>query len=57
MDGFNLGNLRMSKASENFEVAVADAVDLLDCYDLLNSDDRHAPEALKRAALMMALTA
>lgn len=47
----------MSKASENFEVAVADAVDLLDCYDLLNSDDRHAPEALKRAALMMALTA
>jgi RiboL-PSP-HEPN len=57
MDRFNLGSKWMSKASEDFELGIADAEDLLGCFDLLNSGEGRAPEALKRAALVMALTA
>lgn len=49
----------MSKAKDNFDIAIQDAERILDAYDKLNSDriDKRDPEELKRAALIMALTA
>ena len=48
----------MSIAAKNFEIAIQDSQDLLDCYDSINKLTPHsAPEALKRAALIMVLTA
>lgn len=48
----------MSISLNNFKLAISDAKELAECYDLLNSkDDTSPPEALKRAALIMTLTA
>ena len=48
----------MSTALKNFELAIKDANDLLTCYDSLNAGEQpNAPEVLKRAALIMVLTA
>jgi len=48
----------MSTALNNFELAMQDANDLLVCYDSLNIKEQpKAPEVLKRAALIMILTA
>lgn len=50
----------MSKAKESFTLAIADAEELLLCYDEMNKDkskSTHPPEALKRASLILALTA
>ena len=52
-------NIVMSKAKENFDIAIQDAERILDAYDKLNREriDNRDPEELKRAALIMALTA
>ena len=48
----------MSRSKRNFEVAIKDAIDLADCYDSINKKKPHsAPEVLKRASLIMTLTA
>lgn len=48
----------MSIAFNNFELAINDVKDLLACYDSLNEGEQpNAPEVLKRAALIMVLTA
>ena len=49
----------MSKALENFLVAQNDITDLIKCYDDINrgSNETPAPEVLKRATLIMILTA
>lgn len=48
----------MSISLNNFKLAITDAKELAECYDLLNTkDDTSPPEALKRAALIMTLTA
>ncbi len=48
----------MSESLRNFDIAINDAQELLKCYDLLNSSDpKSAPEVLKRATLIMILTA
>ncbi len=48
----------MSIAYNNFKMAMRDANDLLACYDSLNSGEQpRAPEVLKRATLIMVLTA
>lgn len=48
----------MSKAAKIFEISITDSIDLLKCYDGLNKSSPHsAPEVLKRAALIMVLTA
>ncbi|MCT7358626.1 HEPN domain-containing protein [Thalassolituus pacificus] len=49
----------MSKARDNFDIAIQDAERILDAYDKLNRDriDNRDPEELKRAALIMSLTA
>ena len=48
----------MSIALNNFKIAMRDANDLLDCYDSLNAGEQpKAPEVLKRATLIMVLTA
>ena len=50
----------MSKAIESFNMAIADAEELLHCYDHINQDStrtRNPPEALKRASLILVLTA
>lgn len=49
----------MSKAKENFDIAIQDAERILDAYDKLNRErsDNRDPEELKRAALIMSLTA
>ena len=42
----------------NFKIAISDAQDLINCFDLLNEkSDANPPEALKRAALVMTITA
>jgi len=48
----------MTTALKNFELAMRDANNLLTCYDSLNAGEQpHAPEVLKRATLIMILTA
>ena len=49
----------MSKAKDNFENAIQDAERILQAYDQLNNVEERArePEELKRAALIMTLTA
>ncbi len=48
----------MSTALNNFNRAIEDAKELLSCYDTLNAvETSAAPEVLKRAALIMTLTA
>lgn len=49
----------MSKAKDNFDIAIQDAERILDAYDRLNKErvDNRDPEELKRAALIMSLTA
>ncbi|MGY0564498.1 MAG: HEPN domain-containing protein [Paraglaciecola chathamensis] len=49
----------MTKAKKEFEIGISDAQDLITYYDELNGvkDRSHPPEVLKRAALIMALTA
>jgi len=49
----------MSKAYDNFMIAIRDSENILDAYDRLNKDrvDNRDPEELKRAALIMTLTA
>lgn len=49
----------MSEAKANFEYAISDAEQLLECYDQLNGchSDSQPPEVLKRATLIMTLTA
>ncbi|GAA0835707.1 hypothetical protein GCM10009112_27880 [Marinomonas arenicola] len=49
----------MSKSKENFDIAIQDSERLLEAYDKLNRDrvDNRDPEELKRAALIMTLTA
>lgn len=49
----------MSKAKDNFEIAIQDAERILEAYDKLNQNriDNREPEELKRAALIMSLTA
>ncbi|AIV07367.1 hypothetical protein LA59_18085 [Vibrio harveyi] len=49
----------MSEAKANFEYAISDAEQLLECYDQLNgcSSNSQPPEVLKRATLIMTLTA
>ncbi|MGY5540569.1 HEPN domain-containing protein [Vibrio brasiliensis] len=49
----------MSEAKANFENAISDADQLLECYDQLNGCDSRSqpPEVLKRATLIMTLTA
>ena len=48
----------MSVAANNFEIAIKDSIELLSCYDSINKNNPHsAPEVLKRASLIMILTA
>lgn len=49
----------MSEAKANFEYAISDAEQLLECYDQLNgcNSKSQPPEVLKRATLIMTLTA
>lgn len=48
----------MTDASKNFNLAINDAEELLTCYDTLNSTKSLTPpEALKRSALIMVITA
>ena len=47
----------MSKAYEAFSVAMADVEEIIEIYDLVNREyPEKQPEALKRSALIMALT-
>lgn len=55
---FSRNHSGMSLAEKNFQIAIKDSVDLADCFDSLNRDTPHsAPEVLKRASLIMMLTA
>jgi hypothetical protein len=48
----------MSRSLKNFKLAISDAKELAECYDALNAkNDAAPPDALKRAALIMTLTA
>lgn len=49
----------MSKAYNNFMIAILDSENILEAYDRLNKDrvNNRDPEELKRAALIMTLTA
>lgn len=48
----------MSKALQNFTIGLNDAKELMSCFDTINkSDSDTAPEVLKRATLIMVLTA
>lgn len=48
----------MSKSLKSFNFAIADAKELLECYDVLNnSEDHKGSDALKRSTLIMTLTA
>lgn len=49
----------MSKAKDSFDIAIRDAERILEAYDRLNKEriDNRDPEELKRAALIMSLTA
>ena len=48
----------MSISLNNFKLAISDAKELAKCYDLMNAKNNASPpDALKRAALIMTLTA
>jgi hypothetical protein len=48
----------MSVSLNNFKLAISDAKELAECYDIMNkSPDEIPSEALKRASLIMTLTA
>jgi len=48
----------VSRAYESFNVAIKDVVDIFDIWDFINREHKNKnPEALKRSALVMALTA
>lgn len=48
----------MSNSLKNFRLAISDAKELAECYDLLNAQGNVSPpDSLKRAALIMTLTA
>jgi len=48
----------MSKSLNNFKLAISDAEELISCFDQLNSKDNSSPpDALKRASLIMIMTA
>ena len=50
----------MSKSIESFNLAITDAEELLRCYDQINKSSAQSekpPEALKRASLILVLTA
>ncbi|MGF1684998.1 HEPN domain-containing protein [Photobacterium minamisatsumaniensis] len=50
----------MSVSSENFKIAMKEAGEILDCYDEINKNSNKqspTPEALKRATLILILTA
>jgi len=48
----------MSISLNNFKLAISDAKELAECYDLMNEKNNSTPpDALKRAALIMTLTA
>jgi hypothetical protein len=49
----------MSKAKEAFGFAISDAKELISCFDMMNAGDctNKPPEVLKRASLIMTLTA
>ena len=48
----------MSSSLNNFQESIKDAKELVSCYDAMNqSKDDAAPEVLKRATLIMVLTA
>lgn len=47
----------MSRSGKDFGVAIQDAEELIQCFDDLNGGEVEAPEVLKRAALIMTLTA
>ncbi|MDF5586119.1 HEPN domain-containing protein [Vibrio parahaemolyticus] len=49
----------MSQARKEFELAISDSEELITCYDLMNNCENkyQPPEALKRATLIMTLTA
>lgn len=51
--------MKVSKAKANFDIAIQDAERILEAYDKLNQtpDKEREPEELKRAALIMSLTA
>jgi len=47
----------MSKAYDAFNIAIVDVEEIIEIYDLINRDySEKQPEALKRSALIMALT-
>lgn len=49
---------QMSVSLQNFKFAISDAEELMSCYDSKNqSESESAPEVLKRATLIMTLTA
>lgn len=49
----------MSIAKESFNYAISDAEEIISCYDRMNAGDctEQPPEVLKRATLIMSLTA
>ncbi|MUK28429.1 HEPN domain-containing protein [Aliivibrio fischeri] len=49
----------MTQAKKVFELAISDAEELISCYDCMNNNenDYRPPEALKRATLILSLTA
>jgi hypothetical protein len=47
----------MSRASTSFDGAIEDATALLQQFDAVHKDNQNAGEVLKRAGLVMALTA
>lgn len=49
----------MTNAKKEFEFAISDAEEIIACYDTMNNGagDTRPPEVLKRAALIMILTA
>ena len=48
----------MSESLKNFKIAISDAEELMGCYDSMNNSNHEvAPDVLKRAALIMTLTA
>ncbi|MEZ9131323.1 hypothetical protein FCV82_02215 [Vibrio breoganii] len=48
----------MSNSLNNFKLAISDAEELISCFDQLNSKDSSSPpDALKRASLIMIMTA
>jgi hypothetical protein len=53
----NTTRVRMSRASTTFDGAIEDATALLQQFDAIHKDNQNTGEVLKRAGLVMALTA